>query len=74
MKITIIIHIIAAVVLILSIMGQQSNANIDGAIGGGSGDSTGVVHARRGFEKFLFYVTIGSGIVFAVSGILALVF
>lgn len=74
MKITIIVHMVAAIVLILSILGQQSNANIDGAIGGGAADSSGVVHTRRGIEKFLFFVTIISGVVFAVSALLALVF
>ncbi len=73
MKITIIIHLIAAVILILSILGQQSNANIDGALGGGAVDSQSVVHTRRGFEKFLFYVTITSGIVFAISALLVFV-
>ncbi len=73
MKITIVIHLIAAVILILSILGQQSNANIDGAIGGGAIDSQSVVHKRRGFEKFLFYTTIISGIAFAVSALLVFV-
>ncbi|MBP6884038.1 MAG: preprotein translocase subunit SecG [Candidatus Pacebacteria bacterium] len=64
-------QIILSVVLVLSIMLQQSSAGIGGALGGGDGGS--FHHTRRGFEKFLFYLSIICGVLFAVFALLSIV-
>ncbi|MBY0376884.1 preprotein translocase subunit SecG [Patescibacteria group bacterium] len=64
-------QIILSVVLVLSIMLQQTSAGIGGALGGGDGGS--FHHTRRGFEKFLFYLSIVCGILFAVFALLSIV-
>ena len=63
------IQIILSVVLVLSILLQQSGAGVGGALGGGDGSS--FHHTRRGFEKFLFYLSITCGILFALSALLS---
>ena len=64
-------QIILSVVLISAILLQQSGAGVGGALGGGD---TGTFHStRRGFEKFLFYLSIICGILFAFSGLLAII-
>ncbi|OGI83081.1 preprotein translocase subunit SecG [Candidatus Nomurabacteria bacterium RIFCSPHIGHO2_12_FULL_44_22b] len=63
-------EIIFSVVLVLSILLQQSGAGVGGALGGGDGGS--FHHTRRGFEKFLFYLSIICGILFAVSAFLSI--
>lgn len=60
-----------AVILPLSILLQQSGAGAGGALG--SGDNGSFHHTRRGFEKFLFYLSIISAILFALSAILAII-
>ena len=64
-------QIIIAVVLVLSILLQQSGAGVGGALGGGDGSS--FHHTRRGFEKFLFYLSITCAILFALSALLAII-
>ena len=64
-------QIILSVILVLSIMLQQSGAGVGGALGGGDGSS--FHHTRRGFEKFLFYLSIVCGILFALSAFLAII-
>ena len=64
-------QIILSVILVLSIMLQQSGAGVGGALGGGDGSS--FHHTRRGFEKFLFYLAIVCGILFALSAFLAII-
>ena len=64
------IEIILSVVLVLSILLQQSGAGVGGALGGGDGGS--FHHTRRGFEKFLFYLSIICAILFAVSAFLSI--
>ncbi|MDH5442342.1 MAG: preprotein translocase subunit SecG [Candidatus Nomurabacteria bacterium] len=66
-----IVQIIFAVLLILSVLFQQSEAGLGGAFGGS--DTDGIHHTRRGFEKFLFISSIVLGILFAVSALLILV-
>lgn len=61
-------QIILSVVLITSILLQQSGTNVGGALGGGDENFH---HTRRGFEKFLFFLSIVCGILFALSAILA---
>lgn len=59
------------VILVLSILLQQSGAGVGGALGGGDGSS--FQHTRRGFEKFLFILSIVCGILFALSALLAII-
>jgi protein translocase SecG subunit len=63
-------QIIFSVVLIIAILLQQSGAGLGGALGG-SDDS--FQHTRRGFERFLFYLSITCGILFALSALLAII-
>jgi protein translocase SecG subunit len=64
-------QIILSVVLVLSIMLQQSGAGVGGALGGG--DGTSFHQTRRGFEKFLFYLSIICGILFALFAFLSII-
>ena len=63
-------EITLSVILILAILLQQSGAGLGGALGGGD-DS--FHHTRRGFEKFLFYLSIVCAILFALSAFLAII-
>ena len=63
-------QIILAVVLTTSILLQQSGAGVGGALGGG--DDSSIHHTRRGFEKFLFYLSLVCGILFTLSAFLAI--
>ena len=64
------VEIVLSIVLIMAILLQQSGAGLGGALGGGD-DS--FHHTRRGFEKFLFYLSIVCGILFALSAFLAII-
>lgn len=64
------IQIILSVILIAAILLQRSSAGVGGAFGGGEGD--GLYNTRRGFEKFLFGLTIVVAILFAVSSFFAI--
>lgn len=64
-------QIILSVVLVMAILLQQSGAGVGGALGGGDGGS--FHHTRRGFEKFLFILSIVCGILFALSAFLAII-
>ena len=64
-------QIILSVVLVSAILLQQSGAGLGGALGGSDGDS--FHHTRRGFERFLFYLSIVFGILFTLSAILVIV-
>jgi len=64
------IQIILAVLLVISIMLQQSGAGLGGAFGGS--DSGSINYTRRGAEKILFRATIIIGILFAISVFLSL--
>ncbi len=64
------VQIILSIVLVLSILLQQSGAGVGGALGGGSDGS--FHHTRRGFEKFLFYLSIVCGILFALSAFIVI--
>jgi protein translocase SecG subunit len=64
------IQIILSIILIVSILLQQSSAGVGGALGGGDGGS---FHStRRGFEKFLFILTIVIGIIFILTSFIAI--
>lgn len=64
-------QIILSVVLVLAILLQQSGAGVGGALGGG--DAGSFHSTRRGFEKFLFYLSIICGILFALSAFAAII-
>jgi protein translocase SecG subunit len=64
-------QIIVSVILVLSILLQQSGAGLGGALGGGDGGS---FHStRRGFEKFLFMLSIICAIIFALLALLSII-
>ena len=65
------VQIVLSVILVLSILLQQSGAGAGGALG--SGDSGSFHHTRRGFEKFLFYLSIVCAILFALSTLFAII-
>jgi protein translocase SecG subunit len=64
------IEIILGVILILAILLQQSGSNVGGALGG---DGTSFHTTRRGFEKFLFVLSIVCAILFVISALLSIV-
>jgi len=64
-------QIIISVVLVTAILLQQSEAGVGGAFGGSDGGS--FHHTRRGFESFLFYLSIICGILFALSAFLVII-
>ncbi|PIP69193.1 preprotein translocase subunit SecG [Candidatus Nomurabacteria bacterium CG_4_9_14_0_2_um_filter_32_10] len=64
-------QIILSVILVSAILLQQSGAGLGGALGGSDSDS--FHHTRRGFEKFLFYLSIVCGILFALSAFLTII-
>jgi preprotein translocase subunit SecG len=61
------IQIILSVILIVAILFQKTGSDAGGVFGGG--DGSGLHNTRRGFEKFLFTVTIVTGILFVLSTI-----
>jgi protein translocase SecG subunit len=63
-------QIILSVILVTAILLQQSAAGM-GSLGGSSGDS--FHHTRRGFEKFLFYLTLVCAIFFALFAFLSII-
>ena len=65
------VQIILSVILVLSILLQQSSAGVGGALGGSDGAS--FHQSRRGFEKFLFFLTIICAILFALVSLLAVI-
>jgi len=64
------IQIILSIVLIVAILLQQSSAGVGGALGGGDGG--GLYNTRRGFEKFLFVLTIVVAVIFIASSFIAI--
>jgi len=64
-------QIILSVILVTAILLQQSSASIGGALGGG--DTNSFHSTRRGFEKFLFYLSIVCGILFALFALLSII-
>lgn len=64
------IQIILSIILIAAILFQQSNAGVGGVLGGGDGG--GLYSTRRGFEKFLFILTIVISVAFAVLSFIAI--
>ncbi|KKQ02571.1 MAG: Preprotein translocase, SecG subunit [Parcubacteria group bacterium GW2011_GWB1_36_5] len=64
-------QIILSVILVTAVLLQQSSAGVGGALGGNDGG--GFHHTRRGFEKFLFYLSIVCGILFALFALLSII-
>ena len=64
-------QIILSVILVSAILLQQSAAGLGGALGGGNTES--FHHTRRGFEKFLFYLSIVCGIFFALLALSSII-
>jgi protein translocase SecG subunit len=64
-------QIILSVLLVTAILLQQSGAGLGGALGGS--DSDAFHHTRRGFEKFLFYLSIVCGILFTLFAFLTII-
>lgn len=64
------LQIILSIILIASILLQQSSAGVGGALGGG--DAGGLYSTRRGFEKFLFVLTIVVAVIFVASSFIAI--
>ncbi|HVU06752.1 MAG TPA: preprotein translocase subunit SecG [Candidatus Paceibacterota bacterium] len=66
------IQITISVLLILTVLLQQTGAQNGGALGSADNMSS-VFHTRRGLEKTLFIATIVLGILFALTSFLSLV-
>lgn len=64
-------QIFLSVILVLSILLQQTSAGAGGAFGGNDGG--GFYHTRRGFEKFLFVLSIVCGILFALFALASVI-
>lgn len=64
------IQIVLSVVLIGCVLLQQTGASLGGALGGDN--FSAAYHARRGLEKYLFYISIGVSVLFALSAFIAL--
>lgn len=65
------IQIILSILLIGSILLQQTGNDLGGAFGGGDNFSGG--RTRRGIEKTLFNITIIIAILFVISAFIALI-
>ena len=63
-------QIILSGILVVAILLQQSSAGVGGALGGGDGSS--FHQTRRGFEKFLFFLSILCAILFALFALLSI--
>lgn len=63
------IQIALSILLVVAILIQKSEAGVGGSFGGNDNFSAGF-HTRRGFEKKLFYFTIGITVLFVVSSLL----
>jgi protein translocase SecG subunit len=66
------IQIILAILIIASVIIQQSDASSGGAFGGSDNWNAGY-HTRRGFEKVIFNSTIVLGVLFAFVSLLVAV-
>jgi protein translocase SecG subunit len=64
------LQIILSIILIAAILLQKSSAGVGGALGGGDGG--GLYNTRRGFEKFLFVLTIVISLFFVISSFIAI--
>jgi len=65
-------QIILAILLIASILVQQSDSSVGGAFGGADNWNAGY-HTRRGFEKVIFNTTIILGVLFSFLSLLVII-
>ncbi len=65
------VQIILSVILVSAILLQQTGSGLGGALGGN--DSGSFHHTRRGFEKFLFYLSLVCAILFALLAFLSII-
>lgn len=65
------IQVVLCVLLVVSVLLQQTGASMGGAFGGDNFSAS--YHTRRGMEKHLFYTTIVLGILLALSSFLAFI-
>lgn len=65
------IQIALAVIVMACVLLQQTGASLGGAFGGDN--FTAGYHTRRGSEKYLFWASIVSGALFALSAFVALI-
>jgi protein translocase SecG subunit len=65
-----IIQIIVAVAIITLILLQERTSGMSGLLGG---DGGGFYQARRGFEKIIFYATIGLSVIFVALAVYSLI-
>lgn len=63
-------QLVISILLIIAVLLQQSGAGLGGALGGGDGSAN--YHTKRGFEKFLFYLTIVIAVLFILSAFAAI--
>jgi protein translocase SecG subunit len=66
------VQIILSIILVITILLQKSDAGIGGAFGSGN-DGGSTYHTRRGFEKFLFRLTIVVATLLVASSIMAVI-
>jgi preprotein translocase subunit SecG len=64
------IQIVLSIVVVACVLLQQTGASLGGALGGDN--FSAAYHTRRGLEKTLFYATMVSGGLLAVSALIAL--
>lgn len=64
------IQVVLSVLLVLFVILQQTGASLGGAFGGDN--FSAAYHTRRGTEKWLFWATIVTGVLFAVSAFVSL--
>ena len=62
------LQLVLSILLVLSIVLQQTGASLGGAFGADNFSSA--FHTRRGAEKFLFNLTIVLAVIFALSALL----
>ena len=67
------VQIFLSIVLIASVLLQQTGAAMGGAFGGND-EFSSAHHTRRGLEKTLFIITIVVGILFALSALINLIY
>ncbi|MDD3694104.1 MAG: preprotein translocase subunit SecG [Candidatus Pacebacteria bacterium] len=67
-----VLQVITAVLLIISILPQQSEESLGGSFGGSDSVSSGK-STRRGFDKVLFQSSIVLGILFTLISIIIVV-
>lgn len=65
------IQLVLAVLLICSVLLQQTGASLGGAFGGDN--FSAAYHTRRGSELFLFWATIVISVLFALTALAILV-